>query len=71
MEKDKELNNSDLSNVSGGSDLDKYLKTLAGNDKDKKLVDYETSFHLDIDSSVDYEDDGKLIIVKCENTNPK
>ena len=67
MKNNKQLNDSDLNNIAGGSDLDKYLKTLAGNDKNKELVDYGTGKALDLNPSVDYDKSENLIIVKREN----
>ena len=64
---DKELQNDDLNNISGGnSNLDKYLKTLVGKDEDKMLVDYGTGVALDHDSTVAYEGNNNVYIIKRE-----
>ena len=66
MKNNKKLNDKDLNNVAGGSDLDKYLKSISGQDKDKMLVDYGTGVALDLNPSVDYDKLENLIIVKRE-----
>lgn len=71
MNNDKELNNKDLNNVSGGSNLDKYLKSLTGHDKSKALIDYGTGVQLDLDSTVQKEDDGNISIIKREKNSPE
>lgn len=70
MKNNEELNNQNLENVSGGeSSLEKYLKTLAGKDKDKMSVDYGTGVALDLNPSVDYDDRNNVHIIKREK-NP-
>ena len=72
MESNKELKNKDLNSVSGGSsDLDKYLKTLAGKDKKDILVDQGDGIKLDLNPGVQYEDDGNLLIIKREKGTPE
>lgn len=67
MESVKEINNKDLNDVTGGSnDLDDYLSKLAGKDKNEPLVDYGTGSQLDLDPSVQKDDEGKLIIINRE-----
>ncbi len=66
MKKNKQLNNKDLNGVSGGNNLEKYLKSLAGKDKNKLLVDYGTGVKLDLDNTIDYEKSDNLIILKRE-----
>ena len=63
----KKLNNKDLNGVSGGSStLEKYLKSLVEKDKDKTMVDYGTGVALDLNPSVDYDENGNLIVIKRE-----
>ncbi len=67
MKSNKELNNDELDNVSGGGkNLEDYLKTVVEHDKNKILVDEGTGKQLDINPSIDINDDGNLIIVKRE-----
>ena len=67
MESKEELMNQDLNDVTGGSnDLDDYLNKLAGKDKNEPLVDYGTGSQLDLDPSVQKDDDSKLIIINRE-----
>ena len=72
MKSNKELNNDELNNVSGGGkSLEDYLKTIVENDKNKILVDEGTGKQLDINPSVDLNDDSKLIIIKREKDSPE
>lgn len=67
---DKELDNKELDDVSGGNtNLDKYLKTLAGNDKNKNLVDYGTGTQLDHVSTVQYDSNNETYVLKREKDN--
>ena len=67
MKTNNELNNKDLDNVSGGnSSLEKYLKDLVGKDKSKIIIDNGEGKQLDLNPSIDYEKDEKLIIIKRE-----
>lgn len=66
-----ELNNIDLNNVAGGkTNLEDYLKTLAGKDSKDKLVDYGTGVQLDLDPSVNYDDNNNVYIIKREKATP-
>ena len=69
MEDNKELNNKDLKDVAGGSNLDKYIKILP--DKDKKLVDYGTGVALDLEPSIKYEEDGNIEIILRDGVDPE
>ena len=66
MKNDNKLNEKDLDNVVGGSDLEKYLKQVTGNDKNKILVDEGTGKELKLDSTIDYDKADNLIIIKRE-----
>lgn len=67
MKDNKELKIDDLNSVSGaGTNLEKYLKSLAGNDKSKVLVDYGTGIQLDLNPSVNYEENNNVRIIKRE-----
>lgn len=67
MKNNDELNNNNLNDIAGGStDLEKYLKSLVGKDKDKNLVDYGTGVQLDLNPSIDYDKKENLLIVKRE-----
>ena len=62
-----ELNNEDLNKISGGkTNLDKYLKTLVGKDKDDILVDYGTGTQIDLNPSVDIDDNNNVYVIKRE-----
>lgn len=66
-----ELNNIDLNNVAGGkTNLEDYLKTLSGKDSKDKLVDYGTGVQLDLDPSVNYDDNNNVYIIKREKATP-
>lgn len=67
MKSNKELDNQELDNVSGGSVLEKYLKHLA--EKDKPLVDDGIGTELDLNPSTSYDEAGNLIIVKRDKDN--
>lgn len=69
MKYNKIVNDEDLNNVTGGSDLDKYLKSIERKDKNKILVDYESGTTIEHDSDVDYDKSGNLIIIKREKNN--
>ena len=58
-----------LNNVTGGSDLDKYLKSIERKDKNKILVDYGSGTAIEHESNVDYDESGNLIIIKREKIN--
>lgn len=67
----KELNNQDLNNISGGKhNLEDYLKEIK-KDKEKPLVDYGTGKHLDLDPSIHWEDENNAHIIKREKDKPK
>lgn len=67
MKNSKKLDNKNLNDIAGGStDLEKYLKSLVGKDKDKNLVDYGTGVQLDLNPSVDYDKNENLLIIKRE-----
>ena len=67
MKNNKKLDNKNLNDITGGSnDLEKYLKSLVGKDKDKNLVDYGTGVQLDLNPSIDYDKKENLLIVKRE-----
>ena len=72
MKKTKEeLNNDDLNNVSGGkADLNKYLKELAGKDRNKVLVDNGGQEELVLNPSIPYANDGNLNIIEREKDSP-
>ena len=72
MKKTKEeLNNDDLNNVSGGkADLNKYLKELAGKDRNKVLVDNGDQEELVLNPSIPYANDGNLNIIEREKDSP-
>lgn len=53
------------------SDLEKYLKSLAGADKNKMLVDYGTGVELHAESTINYEESGNLLIIKREKGDAK
>ena len=69
MKSNKELDNQELDNVSGGSILEKYLKHLTK--RDKPLVDKGTGAKLDLNPSTSSDEAGNLIIVKREKDNPE
>ena len=73
MKKTKEeINNDDLNDVSGGkADLNKYLKELAGKEKNRVLVDNGGQEELVLNPSVPYANDGNLIIVEREKESPE
>ena len=67
----KQLKNKNLDSISGGSaNLDKYLKKIDGKDKNDILVDYGSGVGLDINLSIQYEEDGNLHIIKREKNSP-
>ena len=67
----EELNNDDLNNVSGGkADLNKYLKELAGKDRNKVLVDNDDQEELILNPSIPYANDGNLNIIEREKDSP-
>ena len=72
MKKTKEeLNIDDLNNVSGGkADLNKYLKELAGKDRNKVLVDNDNQEGLVLNPSIPYANDGNLNIIEREKDSP-
>lgn len=72
MKSKKELNEQNLDEVAGGAaDLDKYLKVLAGKEKDKPLVDIEDEKQLQLDSTVRYNDDGNVTIILRDKPDPE
>ena len=71
MDNNKQLNDKLLDNVDGGTDLEKYLKSLTGNDKNKVLVDYGTGVELDNNPSIDYDKQENIIIVKRDKSTPE
>ena len=72
MKSIEKLNSQDLDNVSGGdSKLEKYLKTIIEEDKNKILVDYGQGKKLDLDPGVRIDDDGNLLIIKRDKNKPE
>lgn len=67
MENNKELENPELENISGGNKkLDDYFKKIDGTVKNKMLVDYGTGVSLDLNPSVDYDKNDNVLIIKRE-----
>ena len=72
MKTNKKLNNQELDNVSGGkTNLDDYLKTIAGKGKNKILVGYGTGVELSNNSKIDHEENNNLIVIKREKKLPE
>lgn len=68
----KQLKNIDLDSISGGStNLDDYLKKIDGKGKNDILVDHGSGVGLDINPSIQYEEDGNLHIIKREKNSPE
>lgn len=50
------------------SELEKYLKTLAGNNKNKKLVDQGTGTKISLDPSVEFDGDNLNIVTRTKES---
>lgn len=66
MKNNKQINDKDLKDISGGNSLEQLLSELGEKDKKSTLVDYGDGSELKIDSGFECDESSKLIVVKRE-----
>ena len=48
------------------SELEKYLKTIAGDDKSKRLVDRGTGSEISLDTSAKFDGDNLILVTRTK-----